>query len=285
MKQSSAKCGFTIVELLIVIGIIAVLVALLLPAVRKAREAAYTTACLSNIRQAGFTLNIYALDYSYTIPTGTSWGNISSTTQALSYWSDTVYNANKKSRKYDALFLNLTTKQYRLACPKNSYESWAAVASAPGYAMVTASGGGSPVFSVRPYGTFPSLPIYAIYFVRILTIKTSTTYPIFIDSVLLGFNTGKIDSLAPPSSPVVGVDTNIGPGGQLHVTWLAHPAGANVAFVDGHAETCSAGKLFWTSVYNQNNSTSKNTRHGIYYYFDYRGKYHMSLPVPPPPPS
>src|ERR1700685_1506079 len=54
------RTAFTLVELLVVIGIIAILVAVLLPALNKARQAAQETQCMSNLRQVGFGFQIYA---------------------------------------------------------------------------------------------------------------------------------------------------------------------------------------------------------------------------------
>src|SRR2546426_347597 len=62
--------GFTLVELLVVIGIIAVLISVLLPTLSKAREAAGRTQCLSNMRSIFQMLKIYEVTYKGAVPLG-----------------------------------------------------------------------------------------------------------------------------------------------------------------------------------------------------------------------
>jgi prepilin-type N-terminal cleavage/methylation domain-containing protein/prepilin-type processing-associated H-X9-DG protein len=68
MIRRKPVVGFTLVELLVVIGIIAVLISILLPSLSKAKEAANRAKCLANLRQIGHGMRFYAQDNKDQVP-------------------------------------------------------------------------------------------------------------------------------------------------------------------------------------------------------------------------
>jgi prepilin-type N-terminal cleavage/methylation domain-containing protein/prepilin-type processing-associated H-X9-DG protein len=85
--KKTGKAGFTLIELLVVIAIIAILAAILFPVFAQAREKARQTACLSNEKQIGTALQMYATDYDDGLPCWSEYYMpIKGPNDASSYW-------------------------------------------------------------------------------------------------------------------------------------------------------------------------------------------------------
>lgn len=97
-RRCSRHTGFTLIELLVVIAIIAILAAILFPVFARAREQARKTSCLSNLKQIGTAIVMYAQDYDENLvpvatgicPGPTSFG-----------WADLAYPYVKNEKVFD----------------------------------------------------------------------------------------------------------------------------------------------------------------------------------------
>jgi len=109
MKRPSA---FTLIELLVVISIIVLLISILLPTLRAAREAARTSQCLSNQRQIGLMVHAYANDYDdYHVPwhhAGNVWSailiNHLTSKSFADIYNDAVNNPTEQSNTEAAFY-------------------------------------------------------------------------------------------------------------------------------------------------------------------------------------
>ncbi len=108
--------GFTLIELLVVVTIIAILAALLLPALRQAREKAKALQCLSNLKQFGFAAGMYANDYNgYVPPIQTADGTLffqPNGSLGRYLWSGTTLDASHPCRLRCPSFQSVTTPPY-----------------------------------------------------------------------------------------------------------------------------------------------------------------------------
>jgi len=225
------RSGFTLVELLVVIGIIAVLIGILIPALSKARAQAQQTFCLNNLRGMQIAQIQYANDNrDYLIQAGLSHG--SAQMDANNSWFSTLnrYYQNKLAAR----------------CPSDTSPAWEA--SSPGVRVRQTSYGINNFLDrdLCPWGPNFVLPPPGGVYVKLAQIRRPSVTIQFIEMAYTG-------DFAATDHPHVENWTGSNPAANaakmLQINAHGGPersvqSRANYGFLDGHAETRRFGDVF-----------------------------------------
>ncbi len=242
--QPKRRWAFTLIELLVVIAIIAILAAMLLPALSKAKAKAQSIKCVSNMKNWGLATIMYLGEYNDRLP---PFGDLSSDyTKDFWHMKLAPYVAR---RTQQAVSFNLTeayTNELRM-CPGGSY-------STPDFFK----GSWSPTSwncwigaNFGAYGNPLSAPFYYIDTTRPLSasrIKKAADAMLFMDTL-----THYVYSPADPNYQFTldldkdGVRDTMPQYPDVpfnHARPTVHSSGANVTLLDGHVERVSFKKLW-----------------------------------------
>ena len=227
-KVTKNAGAFTLIELLVVIAIIAILAAMLLPALSSAKQRAWTTSCASNLRQVGIGLRMFADDNEELYPesgTDIHWGTVDAVPPQ---------GSGKAGWMEQIITYTATTNVYR--CPGN--------VQLPATMQGPFNYFNGDRAQYIQGGAFGAVRSTAILFPSQYVLSGDTCG---IPNVTSGEAGGSFDPLDADkddySQNCVGGPTN----GSPYELWQVHSQGQNILFADGHAK--------WYKGYDTNDMT------------------------------
>ncbi len=146
-----SRAGFTLIELLVVIAIIAILAGILFPVFARAKEKSRETTCLSNLRQIGIAVNIYATDHQDMLPMANEYPASPPPSDAYHQGPPAIYDVIGSYVKNEQIF----------RCPSDKEQMWMEQGTSYdyGFGLLDIGMPYQPIYN--PWGKDPSQTVLA----------------------------------------------------------------------------------------------------------------------------
>ena len=227
--SSPTRTAFTLIELLVVIAIIAILAAILFPVFAQAREKARAIACISNTKQMGIALMLYAQDFDETLPIDNYgvWNGFIADDARSPKWMDMLYPYVKNAQVFTCPSFAGIDKHFLYI---NQPSDLPIVRGGPFYGSYVLNGAYYAETAVSAHGPAHQ-SLAAIAATADTIFATETGAPGLDRNAIATWRYDLVNPTVVKTSSPPTLNTN-----QGVIVYLRHSLGANSVFCDGHAK-------------------------------------------------